>query len=206
MCYFCKNINIMIINLYNKYKTMLNEHGINTPLRLAHFFAQIEHESGGFKILKESLNYSLSGLLSTFGRHRISVEQAKRFSRTATRRANQIAIANTVYGGEWGLKNLGNTQPNDGSKFIGRGFKQVTGRANYTQLSKDTGIDYVNNPELLLREADAMLSACWFWKKNNCNRFADADDIEGLTRVINGGKNGLEQRRELTVKNKKIFK
>ena len=196
----------MIITLYNKYKTMLNEHGINTPLRLAHFFAQIEHESGGFKILKENLNYSLSGLLNTFGRHRITTEQAKRFSRTATRRANQVEIANTVYGGEWGRKNLGNTQTNDGSKFIGRGFKQVTGRANYTQLSKDTGIDYVNNPEWLLREADAMLSACWFWQKNNCNKFADIDDVVGLTKKINGGANGLEQRRKLTLKNKQIFK
>ena len=183
--------------LRNKYKTMLNNHGINTPLRLAHFFAQIEHESGRFKILKENLNYSLSGLLNTFGRHRITVEQAKRFSRNGTRRANQVEIANIVYGGEWGRKNLGNTQPNDGSKFLGRGFKQVTGRANYTSLSKDTGIDYVNNPEWLLREADAMLSACWFWQKNNCNKFADRDDVAGLTRVINGGKKGLEQKKSL---------
>lgn len=196
----------MSVKLYSKYKSLLQTYGIDTPLRLAHFFAQVEQESGGFKTLKESLNYSLSGLLNTFGRHRISVEQAKRLSRTATRRANQIEIANIVYGGEWGRKNLGNTQPNDGSRFIGRGFKQVTGRANYTALSNDTGIDYLNNPEWLLREPDAMLSACWFWKKNNCNKYADSDDVIGLTKKINGGKNGLKKRIRFTIKNKQIFK
>jgi putative chitinase len=192
--------------LANKYRTMLNNHGINTPLRLAHFFAQIDHESNGFRTLQENLNYSVDGLLKTFGRRRISEADARRLGRQGTRPANQVEIANILYGGEWGRRNLGNTQVGDGWRFVGRGAKQVTGRANYTQLSRDTKVDYVNNPEWLLREADAMLSACWFWKRNNCNRFADIDDVSRLTRVINGGQLGLRERQQLTNQYKEVFK
>lgn len=192
--------------LASKYKTLLNKYEINTNLRLSSFLAQIHHESAGFTVLKENLNYSVNGLLRTFGRHRISEEDARRLGREGNRPANQIEIANIIYGGNWGRVNLGNTQPNDGSRFIGRGFKQVTGRANYTSLSNDVKVDYVNNPEWLLREADAMLSACWFWKKNNCNRFADIDDVSRLTRVINGGQLGLKERQQLTNQYKQVFK
>jgi putative chitinase len=192
--------------LQSKYKKLLEVSKINTPIRLAHFFAQIDHESAGFKVLQENLNYSVDGLIKGFGRHRITEAQAREFGRDTKKKANQEAIANILYGGEWGRRNLGNTQVGDGWRFRGRGFKQVTGRSNYTSLSKDVSIDYVNNPDLLLTEADAMVSACWFWSKNNCNRFADADDVVALTRVINGGNKGLKERTELTKKYKEIFK
>lgn len=86
------------------------------------------------------------------------------------------------------------------------GFIQITGRNNYNALSNDTGVDYLNNPDLLLNEADSMVSALWFWSKNNINRFADADDIREVTRRINGGYNGLEHRTELLKKYKRVFK
>lgn len=191
--------------LSKKYKALLNNYGVNTPLRLAHFFAQIDHESG-LKPVKENLNYSVKGLLDTFGRHRISEEQARSYGRSRTQRANQTMIANIVYGGTWGAKNLGNNQPEDGSRFIGRGFIQITGRSNYLVLSKDTKIDYIKNPDLLLTEADAMISALWFWSKNNLNRLADADDVRQVTRRINGGFNGLQHRTQLLIKYKLIFK
>lgn len=190
--------------LAKKYKTLLEKYEINTPIRLAHFFAQIHHESAGFTRLQENLNYSVDSLLKLFGRHRITEEQAKQFGRTPKQKANQEAIANILYGGEWGRKNLGNTQVGDGWRYIGRGAKQVTGRSNYTRLSKDTGVDYVNNPQWLLKEPDAMLSACWFWEKNNCNNWADKDDVVGLTRVINGGNIGLAERQKLTNEYKKV--
>jgi putative chitinase len=194
------------LELATKYKTLLDNYQINTPLRLAHFFAQIHHESNGFTQLKENLNYSVSGLLKTFGRHRITEGQAKQFGRLKNRPANQEALANILYGGEFGRKNLGNINPGDGFKFIGRGFKQVTGRGNYTVLSKDVRIDYINNPDWLLREPDAMISACWFWQKNKCNIQADNDNVVALTRIINGGANGLPQRRDLVKTYKTIFK
>lgn len=190
--------------LAKKYKTLLDKYEINTPLRLAHFFAQIHHESAGFTRLQENLNYSVDSLLKLFGRHRITEEQAKQFGRTSKQKANQEAIANILYGGEWGRKNLGNLNLGDGFKYIGRGAKQVTGRSNYTRLSKDVGVDYVNNPQWLLRQEDAMLSACWFWNKNKCNNWADKDDVVGLTKIINGGNIGLAERQKLTNEYKKI--
>lgn len=192
------------MELAKKYKTLLEKYEVNTPFRLAHFFAQIHHESANFTRLQENLNYSVDGLIKTFGRHRITEAQARQFGRTPKQRANQEAIANILYGGEFGRRNLGNTQVGDGFRFRGRGYKQITGRANYSKLSKDVGIDYLNNPDWLLREADAMLSALWFWKSNDCNDFADKDDVVGLTRVINGGRIGLAERQKLTNDYKKV--
>lgn len=145
------------IYLSNKYKTLLNNNGINTRLRLAMFFAQIDHESGGFKYLRE--------------------------------------LGNDTYFSKYeGRKYLGNTQYGDGLRFKGRGYIQITGRFNYTQISNDLKIDYLNNPEWLEREADAMISALWYWNKQNLNKYADLGDLKGATKVINGGFNGLADR------------
>lgn len=189
--------------LDEKYKTALANSGINTPLRLAHFMAQIKHESG-LQPINEGLNYSAEALISGFGRHRISVADANKYGRTAKQKANQEMIANILYGGEWGKKNLGNNKTGDGWKYRGKGFKQITGRANFESLSKDTGIDYVNNPELLLNEADAMNSALWFWNKNNLNKYADLDDLDAISDLINlghltekeGDAKGFDKRKE----------
>jgi putative chitinase len=111
--------------------------------------------------------------------------------------ADQQSLANLLYGGTWGRENLGNTQPGDGWKYRGRGLKQLTGRANYVACGKALGEDFVANPERLCLPINAALSAGWFWSANGCNKLAEAGDIPGLTKRINGGSNGLEERTAL---------
>lgn len=182
-------------NLHKEYKTLLDKNGITTPLRLSHFFAQIEHESN-LKPVAENLNYSYKGLLRVFKRYFHSKELAKCYERQPEH------IANRVYACR--MEN-GNESSGDGYKYRGRGFIQITGKANYRKLTEDTGIDYLNNPDLLLTEADSMISALWFWKRNRLNRFADKDDVKTVTRRINGGFNGLKHRTQLLTKYKQFF-
>ena len=173
--------------MHLKYKTILDNAGINTPLRLAHFFGQLEHESG-LKPISENLNYSQSGLLATFGKYfNSSPTEAMKYQRQPEK------IANKVYAGRMGN---GNEASGDGWKYRGKGFIQITGKSNYTLLSKHTGKDYVNNPEWLLNEADAMISAIWYWSRINGNKLADSDNLLAITKAINGGTNGLEDRRQ----------
>lgn len=179
---------------------LMAAHGITTPLRQAHFVAQIAVESNGFTRVRENLNYSQEGLLDTFGRHRISYDDAMAYGRSASRPANPEAIANRVYGGEWGKKNLGNTTRGDGYTFIGRGLKQVTGRANYRACSRELFGDdrLLEHPEILEQPEQAARSAVWFWTANHCDRWADADNVTVLTQVVNGGTNGLQKRLDYT--------
>lgn len=170
---------------------------ITTPRRLAGFLSQIGHESRGMTVLEESLNYSVEGLLGTFGRHRISEADARRYGRAPGRPANQRAIANCVYGGEWGRKNLGNVQPDDGWRYRGRGLKQLTGLSNYRACSDALMEDFVNQPDRLLIPVNAALSAGWFWHVNNLNAIAEREDVVKMTRIINGGENGLKERTAL---------
>jgi putative chitinase len=181
--------------LKNKYKTLLEKGEINTPLRLAHFFAQLEHESN-LKPMSENLNYSSSGLKKIFRKYFNDLEAIK-YAR------NPEKIANRVYANRMGN---GDEASGDGWKYRGRGFIQLTGKENYKYLSAATGIDYVSNPDLLLNDSDAMISAIWFWNKTKLNKYADADNINEVTRRINGGYNGLAHRKELVLKYKKIFK
>lgn len=163
------------------------EYHLTDPLVLAHWLGQMHVESAGYTRLSESLNYSVEGLLKTFGRHRISAADCERYGRTPTRKADQEAIANRVYGGDWGRKNLGNTQPGDGWRFRGSGFKQNTGRANI----EETGF----TPEQLRTDVVAAAkAAAQFFAKHGCIPFARADDVPGLTKRINGGANGLPER------------
>lgn len=180
------------MDLAKKYKSLLNNYLVNTYLRVAHFFAQLEHESG-LKPISENLNYSASGLIKIFGKYFTELEAIK------YQRKPEM-IANRVYANRMGN---GNEQSGDGWKFKGRGFIQITGKNNYILLSKDTGVDYLNNPDLLLNEADSMISALWYWSKNDLNKFADKDDIITITKRINGGLNGIEHRKELLNKYKK---
>ena len=174
------------MELWDKYKSLLEREGINTPLRKAHFFAQGKVEAD-LKPKIESMNYSVDGLISGFGRHRISIEDAKKYGRTTTQKANQKEIANRLYGGEWGRINLGNTQPNDGWLLRGAGIFQITGRANYQKLSDDTGIDFINHPELLLEETHSLIAAIWYWNSRGLNKYADKDDVLSISKVINLG-------------------
>jgi len=183
------------LRLTKKYKTLLDRAEINTPLRLSHFWSQLHHESD-LKPISENLNYSAEGLLKTFKKY-FTKETALAYERKPDR------IANRVYAGRMGN---GSEASGDGYKYRGKGFIQITGKNNYRDLTKATGTDYVNNPEKLLIEADALISALWFWSNNRLNRFSDKDDIVGLTKAINGGVNGLVHRTKLTAEYKKIFK
>ncbi len=171
------------------------EFGIDTPTRLAHFIAQVGTESNGFRAVSESLNYSIAGL-AIFG-SRLTAAQREQFGRKAGEPplslARQAAIANIVYGGRYG-----NNLNGDGWKYRGRGLKQVTFRDNYAACGKALGIDLLKNPDLLLTDENAARSAGWFWKSNNCNQFADTGDVTGLTKRINGGTNGLNDRKTRT--------
>lgn len=170
---------------------------INTPKRMAHFIAQTGHESGGFVRVVENLNYRVEALLSIFGRHRISEADARKYGRIDGKQAaNQEAIANCIYGGEWGAVNLGNTESGDGWKFRGRSLIQVTGRANYRKCGQAIGLNLEVHPELLERPENAARAAAWFWSTNGLNQLADNDNIVGITRKINGGTNGLDDRKE----------
>lgn len=171
------------MDLYEKYKILFKKYGLTTPLRIAHFMAQIEHESG-LKPVSENLNYSYYGLIRVFNKY-FNSTQAKEYAR------NPKKIANRVYANR--MQN-GNEQSGDGWKYRGRGFIQITGKANYIALSKATGIDYVNNPDWLLREPDAIISALWYWNKINGNYYADKGYIKTITKRINGGYNGLSDR------------
>lgn len=172
------------VELSKKYMTLFKKYGVTTPKRKAMFFAQLDHESG-LKPTVENLNYSATRLLQMFPKY-FSKNDVDEFA------GKPEKIANRVYANRMGN---GNQNSGDGWKYRGRGFIQLTGRSNYTLLSKDTGVYYVGNPDLLLNEADSMVSALWFWQKNRLNELADWGDVEGATRVINGGLNGLEDRK-----------
>jgi len=180
------------MKLNEKYRTLLQNKGINTPLRLSHFMAQIEHESH-LKPISENLNYSADRLRVVFPKYFISKEDANRYDRQPQK------IANRVYANRMGN---GSESSGEGYKYRGRGFIQLTGKSNYKELSNDTGTDYLSDPDKLLSEADAMISALWFWNKNGLNSLADKDDIVGITKRINGGTNGLEDRKQLLNKYK----
>lgn len=168
------------------------ELGITSPVAQAMFIAQVGHESAGFTATAESFNYSVAGLQSTFGK-RLTVEQCKMLGRqrgeTVVPENRQAAIANLVYGGR-----LGNKGPGDGWKYRGRGLIQITGLDNYRACSAGVKTDLLLVPDLLENDEYAMRSAGWFWKSRNCGKYAG--DVERVTLLINGGKNGLADRQE----------
>lgn len=171
----------------------MKEFGITAPLDQAMFIAQMGHESGGYEKLVENLNYAADRLVPIFGKHRITAQQAAALGRTATQPANQRAIANLVYGGEWGKKNLGNQVAGDGWKYRGRGLKQITGLSNYRKCGQALKLDLVTQPELLERDVNAARSAAWFFATSGCLVYSG--DVERITIIINGAKNGLDDRR-----------
>jgi putative chitinase len=169
------------------------EFGINKLVEQAMFIAQIGHESAGFIAKVESFNYSVDGLMRTFGplskAKRLSHYQCTMLGRTIQQSAKQEAIANLVYGGR-----MGNTKPGDGWKYRGRGPMQTTGLNNYMACGSVLKLDLVGHPELLQEDINGMRSAGWFWQSRNCGQYSD--DIERVTLLINGGKNGLADRKE----------
>ena len=161
---------------------------INTPLRLAHFLAQCGHESGGFKVTQENLNYSAKGLMGIFKKYFPTQALAESYQR------NPQKIANKVYASRM---DNGNEASGDGYKFRGRGYIQLTGRANYTAFGKAINEDIANNPDVVSGKY-ALLSAAWFWSKNGLNTLSDGGSSEqvvtSITKRVNGGTIGLPDR------------
>ena len=177
---------------------LLAEAGILAgPAYLAMWLAQVEVESRNFTAHRESLNYSVDGLLKGFGRHRISEADARKFGRIDGRQsANQVALANILYGGEFGRVQLGNTQAGDGWKYRGGGGLQVTGRAGYAAVGKIVHLDLVNHPELVETVRGSIAAAIGVWKWKNLGAFMiKADPVLVITEKVNGGTNGLAERR-----------
>lgn len=162
--------------------------GINTGLRLAHFLAQAGHESGGFRVTNENLNYSAKGLQGIFKKYFPSESLALDYAKKPQK------IANRVYGGRMGN---GNEASGDGYKFRGRGYIQLTGRDNYTAFGKSIGVAIEENPDLVATQY-ALASAAWFWSKNGLNKIADTGATDAavtmITKRVNGGTIGLADR------------
>lgn len=165
----------------------MKEFGIDTPKRQAMFLAQCAHESGNFSRITENLMYRAETLLKVFPKYFKTMAEAKQFERKPEK------IANRVYGGRMGN---GPEATGDGYRYRGRGLIQLTGKDNYTACGKDLKIDLHTKPDYLLTPEGAARSAAWFWSKNGLNKFADAGDITGCTKRINGGTIGLEDRKK----------
>lgn len=160
--------------------------GIDTPIKLAHFLSQCGHESGGFKITQENLNYSAKGLRGIFGKYFPTDTLAESYQR------NPQKIANKVYSSRMGN---GDENSGDGYKFRGRGYIQLTGRDNYTAFGKSINEDIANNPDLVSTKYP-LLSAAWFFSKNCLKKCVDASDqtVTSVTKCVNGGTIGLPDR------------
>lgn len=174
------------LGLDHKWLEPLNEtfakYDINTPKRQACFIGQCMHESGGFKILQENLNYSAAALMRTWPSRFPDMDTAEKYEH------NPQKIASKVYAGR-----MGNTTPEEAGKYIGRGLIQLTGKENYANCGLGLGVDLLGNPDWLGTPKYAALSAGWYWHKKNLN--ALVDDIETMTKRINGGTIGLDDRK-----------
>jgi putative chitinase len=159
------------------------KYDISTPVRQAAFIGQCAHESGNFKILQENLNYSVEGLMKTWPSRFPNKAIADQYARQPAK------IAGKVYNGR-----LGNTSEEEAAKYLGRGLIQLTGKENYDHCGLGIGVDLLANPALLLEPRYAALSAGWFWNKKGLNTLADAGDAVTITKRINGGALGLDDR------------
>ncbi len=174
---------------------------ITSQNQIAAWIAQTAHESAGYVLLQENLNYSSDGLCAIWpNRFAILGPDKKPVKKDGKNQPNKFAlglhrkpemIANVVYAARMGN---GPIESGDGWKYRGRGLKQLTGKTNYTKCGEGLGIDLVSKPDLLLQPQYAVLSAVWFWVENKCGPLDDADDFVGLTKRINGGTIGLEDR------------
>lgn len=171
--------------------------GIDTPLRTVHYLSQVFHESGNLRWTEENLNYSAEALLKIWPRY-FNKQNVGLYAR------NPQKIANRAYANRMGNGSEGS---GDGYRFRGRGFIGTTGRANYQAYADSEWCigDLMSKPELLSQSPGDQKSAMFFWLKNDCNKFADADDVRGLTKRINGGLNGFDNRKELLEAFKQVF-
>ena len=172
----------------NLLDNLLPAAGIDTKERVNMFLAQCGHESGGFTVFSENLNYSAKGLRTVFPKCFPDDSVANAYERNPEKIANRVCANRMGNGPE---------SSGDGWKYRGRGMIMTTGKDNYTEFSKYSGLDAVNNPDSLSSDMSvAIKSAIWFWNKNKLNSYCDKNDFIGLTKKINGGLNGLEDRQD----------
>lgn len=175
----------------DKWVVSLNEtcerFAIDSPFRIAGFLSNVAHESGGFKFVRENLNYSAASLMRVWPSRFPSLEVAQRYA------MNPEKIANKVYSDRMGN---GNEASGDGWKYIGRGLIQLTGKNNYVAYSLACDNEALQKPEIVEQPKYAAESAGWFWDVNKLNALADAQDVTGMCRRINGGLNGLDDRQK----------
>ena len=162
------------------------KYDISTPVRQAFFVGQCAHESNNFTRLEEGLNYSVSRLMAVWPSRFPTLEAAAPYAN------NPEKLANKVYGGR---ADLGNKEDGDGFKFHGRGCIQLTGRDLYERCGEAIGADLINQPQLLVEPHYAAMSAAWFWNKKGLNALADSKDYDTMTKRINGGLIGLDDRK-----------
>mgnify|MGYP001348921861 FL=1 len=172
---------------YTALQQLLPQYEINTADRIASFLAQCAHESGGFVFIKENLNYRWQSLRKTFPKYFPTDTLAQQYEKQPEK------IANRVYANRMGN---GPEESGDGYKFCGRGLIQVTGRENYSWFAASLQISPEEASEYMETFEGAAQSACWFWESNNLNQWADKKDILTLTKRINGGTIGLEDRKK----------
>lgn len=180
--------NQYIDDWYNALIAILPEYEIETPLRVAAFLAQCAHESGNFRFIKENLNYRWQSLRKVFPKYFPNDEIAQRYAAMPNR---QEAIANRIYASRMGN---GSEESGDGFRYCGRGLIQLTGKNNYTNYAMSLEIDVEEAVEHLKTFEGCVQSAAWFWDENKLNQFADKKDIITLSKRINGGTIGLEDR------------
>ena len=169
---------------------LLPDYEINTPQRIAAFIAQCAHESAGFTALKENLNYRAPTLRKLFSKYFPTDELANEY---ANKPNKQEAIANRIYANRMGN---GPEESGDGFRYCGRGLIQLTGKNNYVKFAESIDTPVEEIPDYLSTFEGAIQSACWYWEENNLNRWADQGDILTLTRRINGGTIGLDDRKK----------
>lgn len=174
-----------LVDWHEALTTILPEYEINTPQRLAAFLAQCMHESGGFSAIKENLNYKAPSLQKVFAKYFPTQELAEAYAHQPEK------IANRVYANRMGN---GDENSGDGYRYCGRGLIQLTGHDNYLSFANSIETPIEELPEYLATFAGAVQSACWFWETADLNALADSGDIKAMTKVINGGYLGLEDR------------
>ena len=167
---------------------LLPDYEINTPQRIAAFMAQCAHESGEFTALKENLNYKPATLRKLFAKYFPTDALAEEYCAKPNK---QEAIASRIYANRMGN---GDEASGDGYKYCGRGLIQLTGKSNYVAFADSLEITPEEAAEYLATFEGAAQSACWFWETNNLNKWADAGDIVKMTKIINGGTIGIDDR------------
>ena len=176
--------NPYVAEWYEALSQLLPDYDINTPQRVAGFIAQCAHESGNFRAIKENLNYQ-AATLSKVWPSKFPPDVAQQYAH------NQEGIADRAYAGRMGN---GDEASGDGFRFCGRGLIQITGKQNYQSFADSLQMDINDVPAYLATFEGAAQSACWFWEANNLNAVADAGDIVTMTKKINGGTLGLDDR------------